>query len=221
MKKYPCSGIILTGSESNKMNSANKAGVEVGGQRILDRLLTVFGAFFDEIILVTADPSAYLEWDVLIVADHFETANEMTGIYTGLFTARCPHALVATCDMPLVQPTLLKYLLDAIEPRWDAIVPLTENGLEPLPAVYSKRCLKPMEQKMAGRLFSIQRFIQQAHTKTIDQKDLRRHDPELVSFTKTDSPAELAQALDWLNRHPPMEREHENEPVDRPNQTTP
>lgn len=214
MKKNPCSGIILAADESNDLNGARKAWMEVGGQRILDRLLSVFEALCDEIILVAADPAAYLEWDLLIVSDHYRPSKPMTGIHAGLFAARFPHALVATCDMPLVQPSLLNYLLDLIEPRWDAIVPRTEKGLEPLPAVYSKRCLKPMEQKMTVQPFSIQRFLQQLHTKTIDPDNLRRHDPELVSLIQTDSPAELIQALDRLKQYSAHGENHEDEHFD-------
>jgi molybdenum cofactor guanylyltransferase len=200
MATHPCSCIILAGGESKRFNGSNKAFLEVGGKRVLDRLLAVVQPFFEEIILVAARPEIYIEWDLLIVRDHFNYRSSLTGIHAGLFAAGNPHALVVGCDMPFVQPSLLAHLLKAVEPRWDVVIPQTSKGKEPLMAIYSKRCLSFIEDNILCQKFQINRFFRQVRTKTIEEDQLRCHDSELISFFNINSPNELIQAEAWLDK---------------------
>lgn len=198
MATYPYSAILLAGGESKRFNGANKATMEVGGQRVIDRLLAVIKPHFDEIILVTTQPETYLAWDLFIVNDHFNYRSSLTGIHAGLFAATYPHALVLGCDMPFVQPPLLAHLLDTVEPRFDVVIPQTRLGFEPLMAVYSKRCLKPIEENLTHHKYQVQGFFRNVRMKTIEEDQLRCHDPDLVSFFNVNSPNELARAEAWL-----------------------
>ncbi len=198
MESYSC--IILAGGLSKRFNATNKALVEVGGQRVLDRLLTVCEPLFDEIILVTTQPEIYLEWDLLIVSDHYDCRSSLTGIHAGLFSVNNTHALVVACDMPFLQPALVTGLLQMTAPRWDLIIPKTKLGLEPLMAIYSKRCLKFIENNLKQQQYQIQRLLTQVNVKTVEEERLRFYDPDLVSFFNINSPAELAQAEAHLKR---------------------
>lgn len=194
MAKFPCSAVILAGGEAKRLKGLDKARMQVGGQRILDRLLAVLEPLFDEVILVTTDPAAYLEWDLLIVSDHFSQRSSLTGIHAGLFAARHPHALVTACDMPFVRPALVETLLQAVEPRWDVIIPRTAKGMEPLLAVYSKRCLKPIERQLVQGRYWVQGFFRQVRVNTLGEDLLRRCDPELISFVNINAPEDLSRA---------------------------
>ena len=48
-----CSGVILAGGMSKRLNGRDKAMIEVNGRRILDRIHAVYSEIFSEIILVT------------------------------------------------------------------------------------------------------------------------------------------------------------------------
>lgn len=194
MANFPCSAVILAGGEAKRLKGANKARLQVGGQCLLDRMLAVLRPLFDEVILVTTDPAAYLEWDLLIVRDHFSQRSSLTGIHAGLFAARHPHALVTACDMPFVRPALVETLLQAVEPRWDVIIPRTTKGFEPLLAIYSKRCLKPIERQLAQGRFWVQGFFRQVRLNLVGEEILRRCDPELASFFNINAAEDLARA---------------------------
>lgn len=198
--KHPCSGIILAGGENKRFNGRNKAEIEIGGQQVINHLLSAFRPLFDEIILVTNDPLRYLDWDVIIVTDHFDQRSSLTGIHAGLFTATNPHALVTACDMPFVQPALLQQLTRSIEPHIDAIIPKTAKGYEPLLAIYSKRCLKPIESKLIKKQFQIQKVFKHVRLKTIDETQLLQYDSELISFFNINLPEDLTRAQKWLHR---------------------
>jgi molybdopterin-guanine dinucleotide biosynthesis protein A len=200
MTRHPCSAVILAGGEGKRFNGQNKAYLKVGGQRVMDRLLSVFQPEFDEIILVTNDPLLYLEWDVMIVTDHFDQRSSLTGIHAGLFAATHPHALVTACDMPFIQPAMLRLLLGAVEPHLDVIIPKTAKGFEPLMAIYSKRCLKPMEAALMKGQYQIQKIFKHVRKLQIEESELRLCDGELVSFFNINSPVDLTRAEEWFHR---------------------
>lgn len=200
MTKYPFTAVILAGGESKRLNGRNKALLKIGGRRIMDRLLSVLEPYFREIILVTNDPLGYLDWDVMVVTDHFDKRCSLTGIHAGLFAASHPHALVTACDMPFVQPPMIELLLGAHEPHLDVIIPRTALGFEPLMAIYSKRCLNPMEAALMNREYQVQRIFKKVRKHEIEEPELRRADAELISFCNLNTEADLAEAERRLGR---------------------
>nr|WP_054690532.1 NTP transferase domain-containing protein [Desulfosarcina cetonica] len=60
---WPCTGVILAGGLSKRFGGRNKAFIRIGGQRNIDRLMNVYAKLFDQIILVTNDPAAYMDVD--------------------------------------------------------------------------------------------------------------------------------------------------------------
>ena len=191
---FPCTGVILSGGLSTRFNGQNKALIQVGGLRILDRLYNVFLDLFDEIILVTNDPIQFLEWDLTIVTDLFSSRSSLTGIHTGLFYMKNPFAFFSACDTPFLKKELVETLIEKIEEKVDIIMPETTAGLEPLCAIYSKRCLQSAEQHLRENKFKIQRAFRAKRIKTIPENILRAKDPDLQSFFNINTPDDLAQA---------------------------
>ena len=191
---FPCTGVILSGGLSTRFNGQNKALIQVGGLRILDRLYNVFSDLFDEIILVTNDPIQFLEWDLTIVTDLFSSRSSLTGIHTGLFYMKNPFAFFSACDTPFLKKELVETLIEKIEQKVDIIMPETAAGLEPLCAIYSKRCLQSAEQHLRENKFKIQRAFRAKRIKIIPENLLRAQDPDLQSFFNINTPDDLAQA---------------------------
>ena len=192
--KTPCTGVILAGGQNTRFSGTNKAFLRVGGKRILDRIYGVFEELFEEIILVTNDPLQYLEWNFNIVTDLFPFRSSLTGIHAGLFFTTTSHAFFAACDIPFLKKELVETILDSIEPRIDIVIPATSKGLEPLCSVYSKRCLKPIEQQLVKQDLKIQRIFQKVRVKKLPENILRQNDPDLLSFYNINSPDDLARA---------------------------
>lgn len=203
MSEYPCSAVILAGGESKRFNGRNKSMLEVGGRRVMDLLMSALVPVFQEIIVVTNDPIQYLRWDAVIVTDHFDQRSSLTGIHAGLFAASHSHTLVTACDMPFVQPPMIQLLLNTIEPHLDVIIPRTALGFQPLMAVYSKRCLKPMETALINREYQIQRVFKKVRKHEIKEPELRRCDAELISFFNLNAPGDLDEAAQWIGRATP------------------
>lgn len=192
--KYPISGVILAGGENKRFGGREKAFITVHGQCILDHIYGLFQTLFQEIILVTNSPQLYLNWDVNIVTDLFRMRSSLTGIHAGLFYAAQPHAFVTACDTPFLNEALVRSLLEAAEPDLDLVIPCTEAGYEPLCAVYSKRCLQPIERQLRRQELKIETIFNKVRMKKIMAPALRRSDPELRSFFNINTPADLERA---------------------------
>jgi molybdopterin-guanine dinucleotide biosynthesis protein A len=197
MNKISCAGIILAGGLNRRLEGQNKALLPVGDRPILDRLVSLFGQFFNQIIVVTNQPLAYIAYDVTIVTDLLPIRSSMTGIHAGLFHTQAPHAFLCACDMPFIKKELIEILMQAIEPRWDVIVPVTREGYQPLCAIYSKRCLKLIEDQLSRGDLKISNFFSRVKVKEIPEADLRAADPELVSFFNINTKEDLARSWKW------------------------
>jgi molybdopterin-guanine dinucleotide biosynthesis protein A len=190
--------VILSGGLNTRFNGQNKALIRVGQKRILDRLYDVFSDLFDEIILVTNDPMQFVEWDLTIVTDLFPVRSSLTGIHAGLFYMKNPFAFFSGCDTPFLKKDLIEVLLENIDKNKDIIMPETSAGMEPLCAIYSKRCLNAAEHHIKQNKFKIQRALGNHRLKKIPETVLRSKDPELISFFNINTPQDLTRAEEMI-----------------------
>jgi molybdopterin-guanine dinucleotide biosynthesis protein A len=189
-----CSGVILSGGLNTRMGGQSKAFLSVGGTRILDRLHQTMDSLFEDILLVTNAPLEYLSWDMMIVTDIISVRSSLTGIHAGLFHAPSDHVFVTACDMPFLKAVVVKALLGELEPKWDVIIPVTAEGYQPLCAVYSKRCIKPIEAHLASHHAKITDFFSTVRVKAVSEETIRTIDPDLNAFFNINTPEELATA---------------------------
>jgi molybdopterin-guanine dinucleotide biosynthesis protein A len=196
--KYPCSGIILAGGLNTRMGGKEKAFLSIGNQTIMDRLYNTFQGLFDEVLLVTNNPLRYLSWDLTIVMDLFSIRCPLTGIHAGLFHTSAPHAFITACDTPFLKKEVIRALLEELEPKWDVVVPVTQEGSQPLCAIYSKRCIKPIERQLNAEDAKILKFFPNVKVKEVREAQLRPADPHLVSFVNINTPEDLSASETML-----------------------
>jgi molybdopterin-guanine dinucleotide biosynthesis protein A len=186
-----CSGVILAGGLSKRLNGRDKAMIEIQGKRILDHIYAVYADIFSEIILVTNKPEAYLNWNMLTVTDLLPVRSSLTGIHAGLFYASRPYIFVSACDAPFLKPELVALLISQARPGTDAVMPQTPKGLEPLCAVYSKSCLQIIEAHIRQEKLKIQCVFNKSRINRISEARVRKADPELISFVNINTPEDL------------------------------
>jgi molybdopterin-guanine dinucleotide biosynthesis protein A len=84
--------------------------------------------------------------------------------------------------MPFLKVELLQYMRDKIGSK-DIIIPrYAKNYIEPLCAIYSKNCLSVMERNIEAGILSIRRIFPYLKVRYIEEKEIKRVDPELNSF---------------------------------------
>jgi molybdopterin-guanine dinucleotide biosynthesis protein A len=196
-----CCAVILSGGLNSRMAGRNKAFLEVGGEPIVNRLLTSLKPLFEEIILVTRQPHLYADLPVQIVEDIYKDRSSLTGIHAALVNARSAFGFVVPCDTPFLKPAVIRLLLDAVEPRWDAVVPILGDHYEPLCAIYSKRCLPVVEEMLDSGDYKIINLFNRMRVKFLSADRIKAVDPGLLSFFNVNTPAALLACQQLIQTH--------------------
>ncbi len=196
-----CTGVILAGGLNKRFSGQNKAFINFGNRRVIDSLYDVFRSVFKEIILVTNQPMAYLEWDVNIVTDIYSSRSSLTGIHAGLFYARTPFIFVTACDTPFLKKEMVEMIVSRIEPDIAVVIPETADGTEQLCAAYSKTCLSLMERQIKEKRFQIKKMFRKIKVKKIPETLLRQADTELMSFFNINTAEDYSKAKQWLEQN--------------------
>ncbi len=153
----PVTGLILCGGRSRRMGRP-KAFLPWGGRTIIEHLLSVAREIFNEVYLVTNEPDEYAHLSDDVVKDILPYRGPLGGILSGLLVAGNPHAFVLACDMPLVDRKLIRSM--AGRRREADVLVLSHQGvLEPLLGVYSKACIKPLEESLFSGCLKVQDFL--------------------------------------------------------------
>ncbi len=199
--KYPCTGVILAGGLATRYSGKTKGFLHVGERKILDFIYELFSELFDEILLVTNDPLRYLEYDLYMATDLFSVRSSLTGLHAGLFHASNPFAFFTASDTPFLKKELVETILKEIDKDPDVAIPETSKGLEPLCAVYSKRCLQGVERNLLKENYRIRDLLNRWRTIKVSEKRLRRADPDLLSFFNINTPEDLERATELLKNN--------------------
>ena len=168
------------------------------------RVLSVYERLFTEILIVVAEPVPELA-DIghQVVTDLIPNCATLGGLYTGLSLARNPRIFAAACDMPFLNPVIIRHLLEFCDN--DVVMPKLATGLQPMHAVYSKACLPYFERMMANYDLSIQAVIghDALRVQLVAEEVIRTFDPQLLSFLNLNTPedAELARHIMDEGRH--------------------
>jgi molybdopterin-guanine dinucleotide biosynthesis protein A len=151
-------GAVLAGGGATRFEGKPKGLARVGGARILDRLVDVFGEALGAAPLLVANAPDAPTWrpDLRVVADVRPGMGSLGGIYTAVVEAPAPVVCVAW-DMPFVTPGLVRALADGLA-EWDAFLPESDGrrGVEPLCAAYGPACAAAIAASLeAGDLRAI------------------------------------------------------------------
>lgn len=187
--KNAMTGIILSGGKSLRMGE-NKAFIEIDGIPIINRIHTLFKELFQEIIIVTNQAELFLNLEARTFADIIPDRGVLAGLYTGLFFSSYLYSFCVACDMPFLNESVIKYLIQKAD-HFDVIVPKTKDGLQPLHAIYSKNCLDPIKRTIEQQKYSIIDFFPRVKIKMVEEYEFYSLDPTMESFINVNTPEEL------------------------------
>jgi molybdopterin-guanine dinucleotide biosynthesis protein A len=186
-------GVIQAGGKSTRMGGQPKALMELGGRRIIDRVLDVVRAVADDLLIVTNTPDAYASLGLRMVPDVFPDHGSLGGIYSGLRAAPGDAAFTVACDMPFLMPEVARLVIDRASLA-DVVLPLSGGRLETLHASYAKSCLPSIERSLHDGRLKIAGFFREVRVLAIPEEEVARfRRPDLV-FMNVNTPEELARA---------------------------
>jgi molybdopterin-guanine dinucleotide biosynthesis protein A len=198
------SALLLAGGRSRRMG-ANKALLSIRGRPIIEEEARVLASTFGEILLSTNAPEDYAFLGLRAVADRFPGCGPLAGIHAGLLGASNPRVLAVACDMPFLSAAVLRFLA-TVSPQADVVVPRIGGEPEPLLAVYSRTCVRPIEESLSRGEFKITRFYESVRVHEVPEEELRAVDPAARSFVNVNTPEELEAARRIARRRPVKHR---------------
>ncbi len=187
--RVPIAGVILAGGESRRMGRT-KGLLPIGNATLIETVLARLREACASVLLVTNTPESFRHLGIPMVSDALPDRRSIVGTYTGLLRTDGP-AYVCGCDMPFLNPALIRHLGALIE-GFDAVVPRHAGEYEPLHAVYTPACLDPIRRCLA-RGDRNTGFLRDVRVRVVEVEEVRRFDPDLRSFINVNTPADYAR----------------------------
>ncbi|GAM09117.1 putative molybdenum cofactor guanylyltransferase [Geobacter sp. OR-1] len=182
------SGVILVGGKSRRMGR-DKAFLKIGGVTIFERIAGLFRESFSRVLLVGDREERFAGYNLPVIPDIYP-GSALGGVYTGLYHAQTEHVFVTSCDLPFPNRELLRYLC-SLRHGYDAVVPLTEHGYEPLFALYSKNCLGPIRELLESGNYCAFAYYPQVKARYVQTEELARFDRDGRAFVNVNTPEDF------------------------------
>lgn len=189
-------GVILAGGESRRMGS-DKSLLPLAGGRFIEHVYRLMAELFDEVLLVTNSASLYDELPCRKVPDIYYRQGSLAGIHSGLCHARHERVFVVACDMPFLSADVIRQLCARAD-QGDVVIPRSGYGLEPLHALYAKKCLPAIEAVLDTGMRKIIAFFPEVNVAEMGEAELRQSDPEGISFRNINTPQEYFSLRDQV-----------------------
>ncbi len=187
--------VIQAGGASSRMGQ-DKALMPFLGRPLIARVVERLAGLGDEVLVTTNRPEDYAFLNLPLIPDLLPGTGALGGLYTALYAANNPFVAVVACDMPFIDPRLLRAQIDLLEQEGvDAVIPRSLEGLEPLHGVYRRdTCLPAVKAALdrdARRMIS---WFDAAKVRVMAQEEVVVIDPQFRSFINVNSPEEFRKA---------------------------
>ena len=161
-------------------------------QRVVERLAPVA----DELIVTTNRPEPYRFLDLRLVPDLRPGRGSLGGLYTAIASASHPIVAVVACDMPFASGLLLRAgSRILVEEEVDVVIPKSEEGYEPLHAVYRRAtCLPTIEAAIDADQWKVIAWFPQVKVRALTTDEINHYDPPGLAFWNVNTPEEFSKA---------------------------
>lgn len=189
--------IILAGGKSKRFGH-DKVLEKIGNTSLLEQVISHVDPISKDIIIVTAKGRTFAQLanypKIKIVSDILPEYGSLGGIYTGLVRSKTFHNLVVAADMPFLNESLLKYMVEVAN-GYDFILPRVNKWYEPLHAIYSRDCINPIKSILEQGKKVIVELFDYVNVRFVDVEEIDRFDPKHISFFNVNTQADMEQAM--------------------------
>jgi molybdenum cofactor guanylyltransferase len=185
------SAIVLAGGQSRRMGR-DKALIDYQGRPIIAHVIETLGVLTDDVVVVSNRSDLYSSFGARVVPDYDPPCGPLGGIAVGLRAAQHSLAVVAACDMPFLNVSLLRWLID-LAAGYDAVVPQSGAEFEPLHAVYRRDCYQPIVQHLERGERRVISFFAEVRLRPVPQAEWCVLDPAGRSFMNLNTPDDLGK----------------------------
>ena len=150
---------VLAGGKSRRMGR-DKARLELEGATLLERIAHVASRVAPTIVVGRVREDDFQFPEIPFIEDQEPGLGPVGGLQTALIHFDTP-AIVLGCDMPLLHPSSLQWLVERFLELdgHDGLATRREDGLEPLFSVYRPRVLTEIDAMLDDGERSLRRLI--------------------------------------------------------------
>jgi molybdopterin-guanine dinucleotide biosynthesis protein A len=171
----------------------DKAFLELDGRPLVQIVVERMAEVCDEVIIVSGDPASYVALGTAVVADQFQGVGVLGGLHAGIAAASHELTLAVGCDMPFLNPDVLRAFVGWVE-GYDVALLRHDGHVEPLHGAYRRTCLLPIAAAIRAGKRRIVSFFPGVRVRTVTPADVAPIDPRLRSFRNINTPAEWERA---------------------------
>jgi molybdopterin-guanine dinucleotide biosynthesis protein A len=186
---------IQAGGVSSRMGE-DKALKPFLGRPLIQRVAERLSSIADEVIVTTNRPEEYAFLNLPVFPDLKPGRGALGGLYTAIASAKHSIVAVVACDMPFVSPPLLEAARTLlVEENVDVVIPRSEEGYEPLHAIYRRdTCLPAIESAIDADQWKVIAWFPRVKVRVLTPDEVRQYDPSGLAFWNVNTPEEFLKA---------------------------
>jgi molybdopterin-guanine dinucleotide biosynthesis protein A len=181
---------VVAGGQSRRMGR-DKALLAWGNGTLLDHAVARLRAVTDDVRILCGPIARYESQGVPVITDVATGHGAVGGVLSGLLTLDRPFGLFLAVDLPTVPVALLEALVAAAS-GFDAMVPVSPRGPEPLCAVYSGACLEPIRRRLETGEAKMTSFWPDVRVREWGPDQIARFGEPADLFANLNEPADYA-----------------------------
>jgi len=170
----------------------DKALLPWGGADLLDHAVARLREVAGEVRILCGPEKRYGERGLPVEPDVVPDAGPLAGVLTGLMAAPGRPGLFLAVDLPHVPVALLARLVERAE-GWDAVVPVSPRGPEPVCAVYGPGCRDPIRRRVAAGEFKMTAFWPEVRVLEVGPAELAEFGDPAEMFRNLNTPNDLTE----------------------------
>jgi molybdopterin-guanine dinucleotide biosynthesis protein A len=196
---WPMTALILCGGKSTRMGRS-KAFLPYRGTVMINHIIDVVQQLFTEVILVTNEPDLFDGLSIDIVKDILPYRGPLGGILSGLLIATNYHSFVFPCDMPFISREIIEAMVNQHDGN-DLLVLSHDLKVEPLIGIYSKKCIKALEESLFVGEMNLHNFVSglDAQTYCYERETNANTQNSLPPYFNIDTPQDYTKAITALD----------------------
>lgn len=187
--------VVQAGGASKRMGEDKGRKIFLG-RPLVERVLERLGPIATEVMITTNRPLDYAFTGRCLVPDLLPGRGALGGLYTALNSALFPIVALVACDMPFASLALFKEAVSVmVREQVDVVIPRSQDGLEPLHAVYRRStCLKPVQQALELGNNKMIAWFPEVKVRELSMAEVERIDPNGLAFRNVNTPEEFMEA---------------------------
>jgi molybdopterin-guanine dinucleotide biosynthesis protein A len=203
LEAHDLSAIIVAGGRSRRMGHP-KPWLPLAGVPLITHVAARVQPLVREIVIVAAAGQDLPSLAARVVRDREPGLGPLPALALGLETVTTPYAFALGCDTPFVVRAVLQLLAEEAAGA-DAAIPVWQDRLQPLVALYHRRMAPKIAALAAAGERRLRSLASLPDVRLVPAEHVGACDPTGASFRTLNTPKEYAAALDAWTRDEPAD----------------